>query len=101
VEGGRLPDHDLLEPLRIAVGETPSLRTDDGSALVGWVGTLYQVGQTGAVPVEAGATLPGPDAAPTLAGLAPSTPGEYRLELRAEFDRERGWQWMAYRIIAE
>lgn len=98
---GHPPPPASLPGLAVEVGETPILRLDDGSAVVGWQGLLTPLGEAPRRHVEARGTFAGaPEAEPRLTGLEPPGPGEWLLHLRVEFDRERGWQWLSYRLVA-
>jgi hypothetical protein len=109
VDVGYQPPAASLEALPAAVGETLSLALDDGSAMIGWAGTLTPVADTitpvAGGGVEARTTEAGPLLPPTpvaeLAGLEPTAAGEWLLQVRADLDRERGWQWFVYRLVAE
>ena len=101
-EVGFRPPISTIEPLSIAVGETPRLALDDDSALAAWAGTLEAQAGTLSEDVRAEASFPDePRAGPALAGLAPVAPGEWLLELRVDYDRDRGWQWYLFRLMAE
>lgn len=101
-EAGYRPPLGTLEVLPLAVGETPTLGLDDGSAMVGWTGTLEPVGQTRSERIHGSGSFPDePQAVPLLHGLEPTVAGEWLLELRADLDRERGWQWFLYRLVVE
>jgi hypothetical protein len=102
VEAGLRPPAATMEPVRVAVGEAPRLRIDDGSALVHWQGRLERIEQPGVPEREAEVTFPDdPSATPLLAGLEPTSAGEWLLEVRVDYDRERGWQWFLFRLLAE
>lgn len=99
---GHPPPPASLPELGIEVGETPSLRLDDGSAIVGWQGVMTMLGEAGRQRLEAsGSFAAAPEAEPRLTGLEPSAAGGWLLELRVEYDRERGWQELSYRLVAE
>ena len=101
-EAGYRPPLEALEPLRLSVGEAPILRLSDGSALAGWTGRLEAL--SGARPETFRAMqrfTDEPQASPQLTGLEPPLEGEWLLELRTDYDRERGWQWSLFRLIAE
>ena len=100
-EVGYRPPLGSLEPLTVAVGEPLRLVLDDGSAMVHWEGRLEPQPGTSAETRLAKATFEEPVAGPTLTGLEPDRPGDWLLELRADYDRERGWQWYLFRLIAE
>jgi hypothetical protein len=100
-EVGHRPPAHTLEPLRVGVGEALELELSDGSALVHWEGELEPQPGTSSETRLARATYETPVAAPVLAGLEPDAPGEWLLELRADYDRERGWQWFLFRVVAE
>ena len=101
VEAGLRPPAETLEPVRLAVGDAPALRIDDGSALVHWQGRLEPIDRPGAEPLEAEATFEVPTDSPTLVGLEPTSAGDWLLEVRVDYDRERGWQWFLFRLRAE
>jgi len=99
-EVGLRPPVDSLQPLEVAVGEALELHLSDGSALTHWEGRLEPQPGTSAETRFAEATFDEPVAEPTLAGLEPDVPGDWLLEVRADFDRERGWQWYLFRLAA-
>ena len=102
VDIGGPPPPATLDPLRVGIGETLAVRTDDGSALAGWTGTLTPLGDGDGAAIEAvGALTDTAESMLTLPGLEPPSAGAWLLELRVDFDRERGWQWHAYRLIVE
>jgi hypothetical protein len=102
VEVGLRPPPETLEPLPIEVGETPTITVGDGSAVVGWKGTLEPLGDRDSDGLSAEvAYADEAQAAPELTGLEPTAPGEWLLELLVEYDRERGWQWFLYRLISD
>jgi hypothetical protein len=102
VDVGGPPPPDTLDPLQVGIGETLAVRTDDGSALAGWTGTLTPLGDEDGAEIKAvGALTDTVESMLTLLGLEPPHAGEWLLELRVDFDRERGWQWHAYRLIVE
>jgi hypothetical protein len=101
VEAGLRPPVETLESVRVAVGEAPALRIDDGSAVVHWQGRLEPVSEQGTKSFEAEATFAVPTDAPVLAGLEPTAAGEWLLEVRVDYDRERGWQWFLFKLLAE
>jgi hypothetical protein len=101
-EVGYRPPARSLEALPIAVSETPQLLLSDGSALSAWQGTLEAQPGTISEHLRAKVTFGDePQAAPLLTGLEPAAPGDWLLELRVDFDRDRGWQWYLFRLIAE
>lgn len=100
-EAGYRPPASSLEPLTVTVGEPLTLELADGSALVGWEGRTEPQPGTRAETRLATDHFDGPVVGPTLTGLEPDRPGEWLLELRADYDRERGWQWYLFRLIAE
>ena len=100
-EVGYRPPLGTLEPLMLAAGEPLRLVLGDGSAIVHWEGRLEPQPGTSAETRLAKATFDAPVAGPTLTGLEPDGPGDWLLELRADYDRERGWQWYLFRLIAE
>lgn len=99
-EVGLRPPAESLEPLAVTVGEPLTLRLDDGSAIVHWEGRLEPHAAVSETRL-AEATFDVPVAGPVLAGLEPDAAGEWLLEVRADYDRERGWQWYLFRLIAE
>jgi hypothetical protein len=102
VDVGEMQPVDALEVLRVGVGETLSLELSDGSAMAGWTGTLTPLDGTRAERITAaGLFSETPQAIAMLGGLETTTLGEWLLELRADYDRERGWQWFTYRLLAE
>ena len=100
-EVGHRPPPEALEPLSVAVGEPLLLELDDGSAIVHWEGRLEPQPGTASETRLSQATFPEPRATPRLTGLEPDRPGEWLLELRVDYDRERGWQWYLFRLVAE
>jgi hypothetical protein len=98
---GGVPLPATLPSLSAGIGETLSVRTADGSALTGWTGRLRRL-HDGTNAIEAAGVL-GHGVGPTvsLSGLEAPAAGIWLLELRVDFDRERGWQWHAYHLIAE
>jgi hypothetical protein len=102
VETGPPPPASTLAALVTRVGETPVLSIGDGSALVAWQGRLSPLGGTQETAREAtGAITDTPTVIVPLDGLEPPARGDWLLEVRVEFDRERGWAWYDYRLIAE
>jgi hypothetical protein len=102
VDTGGLPPSRSLQPLPVAIGEALSLRLSDGSAITAWEGRLRPLGGSGARPREAFTVLT--DTAEEvidLTGLEPPAAGEWLLELKVVFDRERGWLWTVYRLAAD
>ena len=100
-EVGYRPPAASLVPLTVSVGEPLTLGLADDSALVHWEGRLEPQTGTRAETRLAEADFDEPVAGPTLTGLEPDQPGEWLLELRVDYDRERGWQWYLFRLIAE
>jgi hypothetical protein len=100
-EVGYRPPVGVLPPLSVAVGEAVELHLSDGSAIVHWEGRLEPLPGTTAETRQTRATFDEPVASPLLSGLEPDAAGEWLLELRADYDRERGWQWYLFRIVAE
>ena len=100
VDVGYQPPAASLEALPVALGETLSLRLTDGSAMAGWTGSLTPLSGTRAEALEAEAR-PEPAAVVSLVGLEPNVAGEWLLQVRADLDRERGWQWFLYRLVVE
>ncbi|MEA2026729.1 MAG: hypothetical protein U9O18_08555 [Chloroflexota bacterium] len=102
MEAGYRPPVETLEVLPVTVGEIPSLRIDDDSAMVSWKGTLESLDKPGSERIFAEEAFEdAPRATPRLTGLEPTTAGEWLLELLVEYDRDRGWQWFLYRLSAE
>ena len=102
MEAGYRPPVETLEALPVAVGEALSLRADDGSAMISWKGTLELLGDTPSEKIVAEEAFgDAPRTTPQLTGLEPTAAGEWLLELLVEYDRDRGWQWFLYRLIAE
>ncbi len=102
VDVGYRPPTATLEMASVALGEPPMLHLSDGSAMTGWTGILTPIGEMSAKAQEAEASYPlEPRATVALTGLEPSTAGEWLLEVRTDYDRERGWQWFLYRLSAE
>ncbi len=100
-EVGPRPPAKVLEPLTVPVGETLTLELDDGSAMVHWQGRLEPQPGTASETRVARATFDEPVAEPALTGLEPDSTGEWLLELRVDYDRERGWQWYLFRLVAQ
>ena len=100
-EVGYRPPAASLAPLAVSVGEPLTLGLADGSALVHWEGRLEPQTGTRSETRLAEADFDGPVIGPTLVGLEPDQPGEWLLELRVDYDRERGWQWYLFRLIAD
>lgn len=101
VTAGHAPPPSALDALPLDVGEAPQLRLDDGSAMVAWQATLATPGERPRPRIEAAGTFTeAPAADLALSGLEPPTAGEWLLELRVEYDRERGWQWFHFRLAA-
>ena len=100
-EVGHRPPPAALEPLSVVVDEPLLLELDDGSAIVHWEGRLEPQPGTASETRLGQATFVEPSAAPQLTGLEPDQPGEWLLELRVDYDRERGWQWYLFRLVAE
>jgi hypothetical protein len=99
-ETGGLGPPSALDALRVGVGETLAVRTEDGSGLAGWTGRLTPLGSTSGAPFEATGVLS--DTAESMLSLVglEAAAGQWLLELRVDFDRERGQLWHAYRLIA-
>ncbi|MGD8685109.1 MAG: hypothetical protein PVG27_14275, partial [Chloroflexota bacterium] len=96
---GLRPPPASLEPLTVGVGETLELHLSDGSAIAHWEGRLTPLPGTLAEDRHATAAVDdAPQAAPKLAGLEPTVAGDWLLEVRADYDRQRGWQWFLYRL---
>ncbi len=100
-EVGLRPPTETLEPIVVSVGQPLSLELADGSALVGWKGRIEPQPGTASETRLAEATFDEPMAGPVLTGLEPDAAGAWLVEVRADFDRERGWQWYLYRVVAE
>ncbi len=100
-EAGHRPPAETLEPLAVTVGQPLRLELADGSAVVGWQGRAEPAPATGSEARRAEVAFDEPVAGPPLTGLEPDAPGEWLLEVRADYDRERGWQWYLFRLIAE
>jgi hypothetical protein len=99
VEAGYRPSTDSLEPVQLAPGEHPRLRLDDGSAMVHWVARLESPAVAGTpIRQREGGSAGAPFTETELTGLVPPTPGIWLLEVRADYDRERGWQWFVFRL---
>jgi hypothetical protein len=98
---GYRPPAETLPPLTVPVGEPVSLELDDGSAMVRWQGRLEPLPGTDSETRLARATFDEPVAELVLTGLEPDREGEWLLELRTDYDRERGWQWYLFRLVAE
>lgn len=91
----------VLDPLRVGVGETLAIRTDDGSGLAGWTGRLTPLDGTAIDGVESeGALTDTVESMLGLSGLEAPSAGEWLLEVRVVFDRERGHQWQFFRVDA-
>lgn len=102
VDVGYQPPAASLPALPVTLGETLALRLTDGSAMAGWTGSLTPLQGTAAEAREAEAGPPlDPAAEVRLAGLEPTTTGEWLLQVRADLDRERGWQWYLFRLEVE
>lgn len=100
-EVGYRPPAETLEPLAVTVGEPVTLELDDGSAMVSWQGRLEPLPGTASETRLAHATFDEPVPELVLTGLEPDRAGEWLLELRTDYDRERGWQWYLFRLVAE
>jgi hypothetical protein len=102
VDVGYQPPAASLPALPVALGETLALRLTDGSGMAGWTGSLTPLEGTAAEARESEARSPlEPAAEVRLAGLEPTTTGEWLLQVRADLDRERGWQWFLFRLVVE
>ena len=102
MEAGYRPPATTLDALSVGVGETSSIRIDDGSGMVSWKGTVEPLGDTRSEEILAEETFEdAPRVTTTLTGLEPTVAGEWLLELLVEYDRDRGWQWFLYRLTAE
>ena len=101
VDVGYRPPPATLEPLRLGIGETPSLSLDDGSALTSWTGRLTPLEATpGSERTAEADYATDPQSIAELRGLEPGGAGDWLLEIRIDLDRERGWQWFLYRLQA-
>jgi len=101
-EVGYRPPETALDALPMGAGETPSIEIDDGSAMVGWKGTLEPLHDTLIEPILAEETFAdAPRVTTKLTGREPTVAGEWLLERLVEYDRDGGWQWFLYRLIAE
>ena len=100
-EVGFRPPATALEPLDVQVGEPVTFSLADGSAVIGWEGRLEPQPGTASETRFAEAVFEEPVGAPVLTGLEPDAVGEWLLELRADYDRERGWGWYLFRLVAE
>lgn len=100
-EVGYRPPADSLAPLPVSVDEPLRLELSDGSAIVHWEGRVEPLPETASETRIAEATFDEPVAGPALSGLEPDLAGEWLLEVRADYDRERGWQWYLFRLTAE
>lgn len=100
VDVGYQPPAASLQALQVDLGETLSLRLTDGSAMSGWAGSLTPISGTEAEALEAEGRHE-PAAVVRLVGLEPGVAGEWLLQVRADLDRERGWQWFLYRLVVE
>lgn len=101
VTTGYLPPATTLPTLEIGVGEPPRVALSDGSTFVAWRGLLRSLADPG----SAATRVDGGDGQTTvtsaeLDGLAPPHAGEWLLQVRVEYDRERGWQWFSVRLQA-
>ncbi len=91
-----------LPAMPVNVGEELTVTLSDGSAMSGWTGSLVPIGDSRAVTLQADDTFGAkPQGSAILVGLAPPTAGEWLLQVRTDFDRERGWQSFLYRLLAE
>ncbi len=98
---GELPPPQSLDALGVGVGETLAVRTDDGSGLAGWNGRLTPLDGTAIDSVEAvGALTDTVEPLLSLTGLEAPSRGQWQLEVRIIFDRERGHQWQIFRLDA-
>lgn len=100
-EVGYRPPAEVLEPLAVRVDEPLALALSDGSAVVAWQGRLEPLPGTPSETRFAEAAFDAPVAGPVLSGLEPDATGEWLLEVRADYDRLRGWQWYLFRLVAE
>lgn len=102
VEAGYRPSVDTLEPVRLPLGEHPWLRLDDGTAMTHWVARLESPAVTGTpIRQSEGGSAETPFTEVELTGLVPPTRGIWLLEVRADYDRDRGWQWFVFRLDVE
>lgn len=98
---GELPPPHTLEVLPVGIGETLALRTDDGSGLAGWNGTLTPLAGTQIDGAAAHSALTDTvEPMVGLVGLEAPTAGDWLLQVRVVFDRERGHQWQSFRLDA-
>lgn len=98
---GESPPPDSLDPLRVGVGETLFVRTTDGSGLAGWNGRLTPLAGTAIDSIEdQGALTDTVESMVPLLGLEAPSRGQWILEVRVVFDRERGHQWQVFRLDA-
>ncbi len=102
VDTGGLPPLSSLEALPVRVSETMGLRLSDGSAITAWEGSLSRLDGDGPPLLEASGVLTDSAAGQVaLAGLEAPAAGEWLLELKVVFDRERGWLWTVYRLTVD
>ena len=102
VDVGYEPPPSSLPGVPVSVGEVLSLTLSDGSAMSGWTGSLVAIGDGRAGTLQADDAFGAePQASAPLIGLAPPAAGEWLLQVRTDFDRERGWQSFLYRLVAE
>lgn len=99
-EAGYRPPGGTLPPLEVVVGEPLRLELADGSAISHWQGRAEPQAGTSSEVRLAKATFDVPVAGPQLTGLEPDAAGEWLLEVRTDYDRERGWQWYLFRLVA-
>ena len=102
VDVGYRPPPAALEPVRLGIGETPTLSLNDASAMTGWTGRLTPLGAAPGSERTAEADYAAdPQPGAELRGLEPDGAGDWLLEIRVDLDRERGWQWFLFRLQAE
>ncbi len=102
VDVGYEPPPSTLSAVPVNVGEVLSVTLSDGSAMSGWTGSLVPIGDSRAETLQADDAFGAePQGSAPLVGLAPPTAGEWLLQVRTDFDRERGWQSFLYRLVAE
>ena len=69
--------------------------------MAGWRGFLEYADAPGERVLETEGTFDdGPQARAAMTGLGPAAEGEWLLEVRVDYDRERGWQWFLFRLVA-
>jgi hypothetical protein len=97
VDVGHPPPVAELPVLKAGIGESLSVRPDDGSAIAAWDGRLTSIDDPAWPSIRADTVLVGPlEDVVDLSGLEPPAAGRWRLDLEVEFDRERGWMRTFY-----